>query len=149
AGDRSQGHHAVADVVHVHVDAGERPAAHRDAFPAVNHLAPHVGEDFGKAHVSLKALSMKPRHRYFPARDCGRSEEITGSGRIRLDRVVAQPRVPARVHALPNRVDLVRIAVGFGAAMSFDSRELACRDVEMISARPMTNLKPPLADYLG
>ena len=83
----------------------------------MDHVAAHVGEDFDETHVSLKAALVQARDRHFAAGDRRGCEEVAGGGSIRLDVVLAQANVPARILSLADRGDLLGFTIGLRAAV--------------------------------
>ena len=53
-GDDAERHHGVADVVHVNVDAAQRPPLDCYPFALIAHLAAHLLQDLGETDIPLQ-----------------------------------------------------------------------------------------------
>ena len=87
AGDGGQRHDRVADVVHVHVDAAQRPAMYRDSGRALLHTAAHGGQDVNETEIALQTGLAQIQDRYPASGDGCSGEEVARCGGVGLNAV--------------------------------------------------------------
>ena len=89
-GDDRQGHHGVADRVHVHVDGPQRSARARSfARARASTVQPMCSRMSTNAMSPWRLVGAEPLDGDRAARDRGEGEEVAGGRGVGLDRVVA------------------------------------------------------------
>src|SRR5262249_34868817 len=113
-----QCHHGVTDVVHVHVDAAERPAVDGEAGGAALDAAAHVGEQIDEADVTLQTHLGDAEDGDATAGDGRGGPEVAGGGGVGFDGIVVNAGRIAGVQPFPKDFDLQSLVPLFPAPPS-------------------------------